>query len=201
MSNPNAQLKVIAGPMFAGKTEELMRLIKQARIVGKRVLVIKSPVDPRAEHAIVSRGLDPNDHEKFVVIEQYPAHPVTSASEFDSLVKEGDPNIIIIDEAQFFEDWLVTSIEKLLEERKNTDLQIVASGLDMDYQRLPFEIVAKLMALADEVMKVTAFCFRCKKPALFTQKNSLSTERIEADSGTGTTVYEARCRVCHVIPK
>lgn len=200
MSNSNTLLKVIAGPMFAGKTEELMRLIRQARIVGKRVLVVKSPIDPRAQNAIVSRGLDPKDPEKFVIIEEYPAHPVADVQTFKKLVAECDPQIIIIDEAQFFDPWLVTSIAQLLEEHKGEDFQIAVSGLDMDYRRRPFERVATLMAMADDVMKVTAFCFVCKKPALFTQRNTVSTARIEADSGTGTALYEARCRMCHTIP-
>jgi thymidine kinase len=200
MSTSNATLTAIVGPMFAGKTEELMRLIKRALIAEKRVLVIKSQVDKRSEHAIVTRGPDRNNPGAFVVVDEYPAHVVNDARTFRKLIAQHNPHIIAIDEAQFFGPWLVTSINKLLEERKGSDFQIITVGLDMDFRRKPFPRVATLLALADEVVKVTALCFVCKKPALFTQKNIVSSQRIEADEGTSSKMYEARCRACHVIP-
>lgn len=200
MNTPEATLTAIVGPMYSGKSEELLRLIKRAQIVKKRILVIKSPVDTRYEDHVVTRVLDPMDPEKFIVAAKHPAHTVHDAETFKRLVHEHDPDIIAIDEVQFFGEWLIDEVTGLLEERKNRDFQVVVVGLDLDFMRRPFGVVATLLALANEVVKTKAFCFVCSKPASYTQKNTFSRERIEADAGTDKKVYEARCRTCHVIP-
>ncbi len=200
MHTPEATLTAIVGPMFSGKTEELMRLIKRAQIVKKRVLVIKSPVDQRDEGHVVTRSLDPSQPGTFIVAGKHPAHTVHDALEFRQLVEAHDPDILAIDETQFFGDWLVEEVSALLEERKGSDFQVIIVGLDMDFMRRPFATVAAFLALANEVVKTSAYCFVCLKPANFTQKNGASKERIEADPGKSSKIYEARCRSCHKIP-
>ncbi|HXK37763.1 MAG TPA: AAA family ATPase [Candidatus Paceibacterota bacterium] len=200
-NSQEATLTAIVGPMYSGKSEELLRLIKRAQIVKKRILVIKSPVDTRYEDHVVTRILDPEDSEKFIVAAKHPAHTVSDAETFRRLVHEQDPHIIAIDEVQFFGEWLVEEVTNLLEEHKDKDFQVVVVGLDLDFMRRPFATVATFLALANEVVKTKAFCFECSSPASFTQKNIFSKERIEADAGTDKKVYEARCRRCHSIPR
>jgi len=127
-----------------------------------------------------------------------PAFPVSTAAEARRLIDLRTPNVIGVDEAQFFGDWMADLVTELLERSAGGDLTIIAAGLDMDAWRRPFGIMPKLLSLADEVKKETAICFQCSKPAIFSQKLGDSQKQIEVGDAD---IYEAHCRLCHTLPK
>ena len=194
-----AYMKVITGPMFSGKTEELLRVLRRSELAEKRVIVFKPSIDVRTDNEIVSRGQHDMSRREFKKTGSYPAFPIRSAQEALSIIYEHQPTVIGIDEAQFFDVWLPEFLAELLEKFSGSDLLIVAAGLDMDAWRRPFGIMPQLFAMADEVQKETAVCFVCKaRPALFTQKLVDSKEQVQVGDAE---IYEARCRVCHELPK
>jgi len=173
-------LTFICGPMFGGKTTELLKRILWARNgCSKAVLVLKPAFDNRySETKIVS-------HDGLSV----ESKSISSFSEVRALLD--DAEMICIDETQFFtsphfQDDLIEWISKFLEDGK----EVVATGLDMDWQGKPFDISAKLAAMADDVIKVKANCTICGTPAAKTFKKVQNGEQIEL--GT-TDLYEARC--------
>lgn len=192
-----AYLKVITGPMFSGKTEELIRILHRSDLAGKKILVVKPRLDVRTEDEIASRRTSDAKSREFTKSGSFPARPVETAHELENLIQQERPTILGVDEAQFFQPWLYDYLVELLRHRNNTDLMILVAGLDMDAWGKPFGIMPQLMALADEVQKETAICFRCKKPAIFTQKLVSSNQQVEVGD---SEIYEARCRVCHVLP-
>lgn len=192
-----AHLKVITGPMFSGKTEELIRILHRSDLAGKRIVVVKPRIDVRSSEEIASRRTSGGESRDFAKSGSFPATPIDSADELAELMKKTQPNILAIDEAQFFEPWMYDYLSELLKHLSNTDLIVLVAGLDMDAWGRPFGIMPQLMALADEVQKETAICFRCKKPAILSQKLGSSSEQVEVGD---IETYEARCRVCHVIP-
>ena len=192
-----AYLKVITGPMFSGKTEELIRILHRSDLAGKRIVVVKPRLDIRSAEEIASRRTSGGQNKDFAKSGSFPAAPIDSAQELGDLIKNEQPNILGIDEAQFFQPWLYDFLVDLLRHRSNTDLMVLVAGLDMDAWGRPFGIMPQLMALADEVQKETAICFRCKQPAMFTQKLVSSNQQVEVGD---FEIYEARCRVCHVLP-
>lgn len=194
-----ATLTIITGPMFSGKSEELIRLLHRANYAKRKILCIKPAMDKRSGNEIRARkikaGVDSGDT-------RFPAHSVASEKELTELgIFENDHyDLLAVDEAQFFDNWLINFVQKLLEIKKDRNFQILIAGLDMDAWRKPFGPVPALMAMADEVKKETAICFAChgkNGSAIFTQKIGGSEKRVEI--GT-VDIYEARCRVCHIIP-
>lgn len=192
-----AYLKVITGPMFSGKTEELIRILHRSDLAGKRISVVKPRLDVRTTDEIASRRTTGAQSRDFAKSGSFPAQPVETAEELGEIIKTQQPTILGVDEAQFFEPWLYDFLVELLRHRSNTDLMVLVAGLDMDAWGKPFGIMPQLMALADEVQKETAICFRCKQPAMFTQKLVSSDQQVEVGD---FEIYEARCRVCHVLP-
>ncbi len=192
-----AYLKVITGPMFSGKTEELIRILHRSDLAGKKIVVVKPEIDSRSEGEIASRRSTDNTSKEFAKFGSFPALSVSTADELDGIVRSEKPAILGIDEAQFFQPWLFDYLAELLRRYNHSDLQILVAGLDMDAWGRPFGMMPHIMALADEVQKETAICFRCKAPAMYTQKLSNSTQQVEVGD---FEIYEARCRVCHVIP-
>lgn len=190
-------LKVITGPMFSGKTEELIRILHRSDLAGKKILVVKPRLDVRTAEEIASRRTADSKTRDFTKSGSFPARSVETAQELSELIKEFQPTILGVDEAQFFDPWLLEYLAELLRHRNNTDLMVLVAGLDMDAWGKPFGIMPQLMALADEVQKETAICFRCKQPAMFTQKLVSSDQQVEVGD---FEIYEARCRVCHVLP-
>ena len=202
------RLEVIAGPMFSGKSEELIRRLRRARHGGKEILVIKPKIDKRTENRIVARqkkveglGFEPHD--------ELEAIPIENEEELRDLIIKKRPKVIGIDEVQFFGGWLVGFLELLMKmmaatnhagEAPRGELLIIAAGLDLDAWRKPFGPMPTLMAMADKVDKETAVCFECHDkygPAIFTQKKGGPGQQIEVGDAE---LYEARCRTCHKIP-
>lgn len=190
-------MKVITGPMFSGKTEELIRILNRAEIAGKKILVFKPQVDNRTDNEIASRRKPDVHINEFKKSYAFPAFPVGCAAEALSLINTHQPSVLGIDEAQFFDRWLIGFLQEFLKSNAAQDFTVVAAGLDMDAWGRPFGIMPELLTIADEVQKETAICFVCKKPAMFTQKLSDSGQQVEVGDAD---IYEARCRNCHFAP-
>lgn len=172
-------IEVICGPMFSGKSEELIRRLRRAEIARQRVQIFKPSIDQRyADRQIVS-------HSDLRI----PADLVTAAGEILSRV---DPRteVVGIDEAQFLGVELVEVAQKLADMGK----RVLIAGLDTDFLGRPFEPVPQLMTVAEEVTKLLAICVRCGNPAKHTQRLTASAELIVVGAH-GT--YEARCRRCY----
>jgi thymidine kinase len=171
-------IEVICGSMFSGKSEELIRRLRLARIARQRVQVFKPALDDRfGREEIVS-------HSEW----RLPAELVVSAREIRDRVSSRT-DVVGIDEAQFFDLDLVTVCEELA----NMGKRVIVAGLDQDFLGRPFEPVPQLMGVAEEVTKSLAICARCGNPANRTQRLTTSEERIVIGAGD---VYEARCRRC-----
>ena len=176
-------IEVICGPMFSGKSEELIRRIRRAQIAQQRIQLFKPHIDDRySEHEIVTHSQ-----------QRLPSTPV--ASSFDILDCLQDKTAVVgIDEAQFFDENIVDVANKLA----NLGKRVIVAGLDMDYRGLPFEPIPRLMAIAEYVTKQLAICVRCGNPANHTQRLIEDKHRIVVGS-QGT--YEARCRQCFEPPE
>jgi len=172
-------IEVITGPMFSGKSEELIRRLRRAAIARLRLQVFKPAMDSRyAEEEIVS-------HSQWRI----PSVAVEASKE---IVQRLDPRteVVGIDEAQFLDDELPGICSHLA----NLGKRVVVAGLDMDYRGIPFGPMPELLAIAEQVQKITAICARCGAPASYTQRLVPSQERVIVGAGD---VYEARCRRCH----
>lgn len=172
-------LEVICGPMFSGKSEELIRRLRRAKIAGQAVQVFKPAIDDRYDaQRIVSHSKHSLD-----------AQPVAEAKELARAVHP-DTRVVGIDEAQFFDQNLVSICESLA----NGGVRVIVAGLDQDFRGRPFEPVPTLAALAEYVTKSLAICVRCGAPAGRTQRLGASADRVEVGAAER---YEARCRQCH----
>lgn len=184
--NKEGKIEIITGPMFAGKTEELIRRITRAKIAEQKVVVFKHKTDDRysKKNQVVSHNN--------IRCDCY----LTKTSE--ELLKHinNEVEVVAIDEVQFFDDYIVEVIEELAD----SGITIICSGLDTDFRREPFFIMSKLMAIADEVTKLKAVCFKCKGDANFTQR-VVDGKPAKYSSPTilvgGKESYEARCRNCY----
>jgi thymidine kinase len=148
-------IEVICGPMFSGKSEELIRRVTRSRIARLPVQVFKPALDVRyAEARVVS-------HSQMT----FAATPVSDSEELLRAVE--DVTVVVgIDEGQFFDGGLVAVAERLADAGK----QVVIAGLDTDYLRRPFEPIPTLCGRAEFVTKMLAVCHRCGGPGLFTQR-------------------------------
>jgi len=171
-------IEVVCGPMFSGKSEELIRRLRRAEIARQRVQIFKPALDKRyTGNEIVS-------HSDLRIA----ADIVSGAAD---VLDKMDPRteVVGIDEAQFLGAELVEVAQKLADMGK----RVIIAGLDTDYLGRPFEPVPQLMTVAEEVTKLLAICVRCGNPAKHTQRLVASDELIVVGAH-GT--YEARCRRC-----
>jgi thymidine kinase len=176
------RIEVICGPMFAGKTEELLRRVRRALIAGRRVAVIGHALDVRhgTDRLASHVGLD---------------HPSLSASTAEEIRRAIPPGteIVAIDEAQFFGPGLV----ELVSELADSGLAVIVAGLDVTFDGEPFEPLPSLMALAERVDKLTAICTVCGEEAVFHARvtgTSSEAGMLVAEHVGGTEAYQARCR-------
>ncbi len=181
-------LEVIAGPMYCGKTEELIRQVKRATIGKKHVVVFKHAIDTRY-------GTDSKvySHEGRTCNSEL----IRSASEIRTYLKP-DTEIIAIDEAQWLGAELINVVAELLSQGKH----VIIAGLAMTFDRQPFVPMPELMAMADKVTKLSAVCSICGEDAVFhkrivkgTNADALSTDPALVNK-LEDNVYEARCRNC-----
>lgn len=175
-------IEVICGPMFSGKTEELIRRLRRAELARQSVQIFKPEIDTRYGGAseIVSHNS-----------RRLTAEPVSSTA---ALLERVNPDtaIVGIDEAQFFDAKIVQVAESLA----NSGKRVVVAGLDLDYQARPFEPMPALIAIADFVTKLSAVCMQCGDAAVRSQRVTRSTDRVEIGAAES---YEARCRRCFVL--
>ncbi len=174
-------IEVIAGCMFSGKTEELIRRLRRAQIAKQNVKIFKPKIDTRySTTAIVSHS------DQFL--------PSILISDINEILKHSDSaHVIGIDEAQFFSNDIIDICNKLANEGK----RVIVAGLDQDYKGVPFEPMPHLLAIAEYITKTLAICVVCGNPADKTQRKTKSSERVIVGA---SDIYEARCRKCHYIP-
>jgi thymidine kinase len=171
-------VEVICGPMFSGKSEELIRRLRRARIARKRVQVFKPALDNRySADEIVSHGDQRMDSEV-----------VTSAQEMLSKL-DWRTQVIGVDESNFFGPDLVAVTAQLAD----TGKQVIIAGLDTDFLGRPFSPMPDLLCLAESITKTLAICMRCGNPAKHTQRLRGSDDLIVVGAAD---MYEARCRRC-----
>lgn len=182
-------IEVVAGPMYSGKTEELIRRIRRAKIAKQKVQVFKPKIDNRySKDDVVSHGGDKID-----------AVPVENSRQILEKL-EDDTDVIGIDEAQFFDEDLVEIVSKIA----NNNRRVICAGLDMDFKGEPFGPMPKLMSIAEFVHKIQAVCMVCNNPATRTQRliNGKPAKKSDPVVLIGAQEsYEARCRKCHCVPK
>ncbi len=175
-------IEVIAGCMFSGKTEELIRRLRRAQIAKQTVKIFKPLVDNRySSTAIVSHSEQSLPSVMLKDINELPQHCK-------------DAHVIGIDEAQFFSPDIV----KIVNDLANQGKRIIIAGLDQDYKGIPFEPIPQLLAIAEYITKTLAICVACGNPADKTQRKTASSERVIVGA---SDIYEARCRKCHYIPE
>ncbi len=175
------RIEVITGPMFSGKSEELIRRLKRARIGRQRVVCFKPDIDLRYHRtAIASHSAQ--THEAVTV-------PNVAHLRQELYRQLPDADVIGIDEAQFFD----ASLIQLTVELVHLGKRVLLAGLDTTFTGDPFEPVPGLMAIADEVTKLSAVCMVCGAPAIHTQRLGASRELVVVGAAG---VYEARCRAC-----
>ena len=187
-TNKTGRIEVIAGCMFSGKSEELIRRLKRAQIARQKVQVFKPSIDTRySEIEVVS-----HNGEKITGI------PVKDSAELYSLI-DRNADVIGIDEAQFFDEGIVKVANKLADE----GFRVILAGLDMDFRREPFGPMPNLLAIADDVQKLHAICTICGEDAMYTQRliNGQPANYNDPVIMIGTSEkYEARCRKHHYVP-
>ncbi|MBI4158562.1 MAG: thymidine kinase [Candidatus Yanofskybacteria bacterium] len=186
-------ITVFTGSMFSGKSKALMARLETKQRARKKVLIVKPLLDDRfkAIDSIVSKR---KKTDKFEPDNSLPAHPIQDEAELRQLIAAKEPNVLGIDEAQFFGLWLGLA---LFQFRKADGLEIYVAGLDLDAWQKPFGPMPNVFAYADSVHKFTANCFKCGQDARFTQKVGGSSEQIQVGA---EDIYEARCELCWTAP-
>ncbi len=176
--NRSGWIEVVVGSMFSGKTEELIRRLKRAKLAGQKVEIFKPQVDTRySDVEVVS-------HDENAIR----STPVDSA--VNILMLSSDVQVVGIDEAQFFDSGLVDVCNKLA----NQGIRIIIAGLDMDYLGKPFGPIPDLLAIADYITKVHAICVKCGNLAQFTHRTLENDKRVLLGE---KEIYEPLCRACY----
>lgn len=180
MSADVGWIEVICGPMFSGKTEELLRRLRRAELARQPVQVFKPRIDDRYS-------------ESHIVSHSAASMGAFAVGDTDELARSVsiEARVVGIDEAQFFDTDLVALVERLA----SHGTRVLLAGLDQDYLGRPFEPMPQLLAVAECITKTLAICARCASPAGRSQRLSAAGDRVVV--GAAET-YEARCRRCHV---
>lgn len=183
------QIEIICGPMFAGKTEELIRRVNRLEYARKKYLVFKPEIDNRySSTEIVSHS---NYRKKSIAIKDAKQILEYQVEDLDA---------VIIDEVQFFGENVIQIAEYLA----GKGLRVICGGLDCDFKGAPFRIVADLLARAESVTKLSAICNVCGLPATRTQRIIDGHPAYEDDPVVlvgAKEAYEPRCRKCHTVLK
>ncbi len=176
VNSKSGWIEVICGPMFSGKSEELIKRIRRAQIAKRRVQIFKHGIDVRYDASdIVS-------HDK----QKVQGVALTNVQQILDLVDDRT-ELVAIDEGQFFDDTLVEVANKLA----NLGKRVIVAGLDLDFRGAPFGPMPILMCSAEYVTKQLAICMTCGDPANFTQRLTTATGQIVVGA---LETYEARCR-------
>lgn len=185
MTKPLGKITVVCGSMFAGKSEELIRLARRALYAKRKVQVFKPKIDDRFDQTMV-------------VTHMGVRHEAVAVEGVSDLRTKLDPQTqtVLIEEAQFFDE----SIVDLAVELADKGTEVVLAGLDQDFRRKPFGPMAALLAVADDVVKLRAICMKCGAPASHTYRTVDGRPAREDDPIVligATESYEARCRRCY----
>lgn len=173
-------IEVICGSMFSGKTEELIRRLKRAKIANLKVEIFKPAIDTRYDEvAVVSH--DSNSIQ---------STPIDNSQTI--LLMANDVDIVGIDEAQFFDDEVMNVCETLALK----GIRVIVAGLDMDYLGKPFGQMPKLLAIADFITKLHAICVCCGNLANISYRKTAQTGQVLLGE---TDIYEPRCRKCYAL--
>jgi thymidine kinase len=171
-------IEVIAGSMFSGKTEELIRRLKRANFAKQKVEIFKPVVDTRySVEEVVS-------HDSNAIH----STPVSTAANIMLLVSDED--VVGIDEAQFFDNGIIEVCNHLA----NQGIRVIVAGLDMDFKGKPFGPIPQLMATAEYVTKVHAICVRCGNLAQYSHRLSANEKLVVLGE---KDIYEPLCRACY----
>jgi thymidine kinase len=183
-------IEVIAGVMFSGKSEELMRRVRRATIARKRVQVFKSHLDDRYAGLYNVSSHDGRDLE---------AIPVDSAAQIAQQL-DATAQVVAVDEVQFLDNGIIALATALAERGR----RVILAGLDTDFRGEPFGAMPQLMAVGEQVTKLHAICVVCGNPASRNQR-LIDGAAARWDSPTimvgATQSYEARCRACHRVER
>ena len=172
------RIEVICGSMFSGKTEELIRRVRRVRIAHQSVVIFKPTIDNRySEEDVVS-------HDG----EAVPSVPVDSSAQI--LQQAADFEVVAIDEAQFFDESIVSVCNELADAGK----RVIIAGLDMDFKGVPFGPMPQLCAIAEDVTKVHAICVRCGGLAYVSHRTVADQRRVLVGEHAE---YEPLCRQCY----
>jgi thymidine kinase len=189
MNSKSGSVEVICGSMFSGKTEEMIRRLRRARIAKQNIQVFKPVIDNRynSDKVTSHAGVD------------FEAIPVQKASEIKNNLQP-NTTVVGIDEVQFIDDAIIQVIEELA----NQGMRVIVTGLDMNFRGDPFGCVPIIMAKADHVDKLHAICMVCGEPASRTQRLVDGRPAHYDDPIVivgAAELYEARCRKHHEVPK
>lgn len=171
-------IEVICGSMFSGKTEELIRRLRRAKIANLRIEIYKPAIDNRYHDTNVV------SHDANSISSTLIKNPQTI------LLYANDVDVVGIDEAQFFDPEIVSVCEKLA----TRGIRVIVAGLDMDFKGHPFGPMPQLLAIADYITKLHAICMRCGNIASYSYRKTVEKEQVLLGE---TDVYEARCRKCY----
>jgi len=189
MKHHQGRLEVITGPMFCGKTDELLRRLRRAIIAKQKIQVFKPGFDIRYSSEKVTSHAG----------NEYNAFPVENISEVPTLLHD-DVTLVAIDEAQFFEDEIIDVIQALVDK----GIRVIVGGLDMDFRGEPFGQMPVLLAQAEVVDKLHAICMVCGGEATRTQRLVDGNPAYYDDPIIivgASEMYEARCRIHHQVPR
>ena len=181
-------LEIITGPMFAGKSEELIRRVKTLSYTKMKIIAFKPAIDDRYDKTAIAS----HDGAK------YEAYAIKNAQSILELVKQ-DTQVVAIDEIQFFD----MSIVKICEELADRGIRVIAAGLDLDFKGEPFGPMPELLARAEFVTKLSAVCTVCGCAATRTQRliDGKPADFNDPIIKVGAKEnYEARCRKHHIVP-
>lgn len=181
-------IEVICGPMFAGKSEELIRRVKRMEYAHQKFICFKPKIDNRySENEIVSHS---KNKTKSVNIEK--------SSDIKKYLND-EYKVVVIDEVQFLDKDIVS----LCSELADKGYRVIVAGLDMDFRGVPFENVSLLLSKAEYITKLSAICVKCGAPATRTQRivNGIPADYDDPIIIVGASqTYEPRCRHCHDVP-
>ncbi len=192
--HPGGFLEVITGPMFAGKTTELIKRIERQAFARRKVALFKPSIDTRysREEVVAHNGLR---YEAFVV----PTDENGVRRIMETTMREGF-EVIGIDEVQFFPIEIVDVLNRLADE----GVYVIASGLNLDFKGDPFPVTRELLVRADNIVYLTAVCTVCGRPATRSQR-LIDGKPVPRNSPVilvgGRESYEARCREHHIVPE
>jgi thymidine kinase len=200
-----ARLEVIVGPMFSGKTELLISRLHRVLYARKRLRIVKPARDTRTAGFIAARAVNPDGTTE--ITDKLSATMIRDEADFARVTGGDDYDVLAVDEAQFFPldepvrdslGWFGRAVRDLMRARRASNLRIIVAGLDMDFAENPFGPIPGLLAMADQVDKLTGVCMVCGSDDGYISHRIIPGEAqlVVGDAGE----YQVRCRACYEPP-